>query len=1027
MIDKKRGGKTTVAHIFGIRLGIRLGNKLGNRLGIRLGILLGILISAMFVITSSQEVNAALECTNYSATFTNSIGHNCTVLESTIADSTIYYVNISNSTLSYSNLNNTDVKISNLSNTVVRNTVLENMSVFDATITDFILTSGRILHRGYFFYPIFNISKIYTELPFGVGELQNFPTLVKDGITMNLSYRSDGIGYSVKMDMTNLDSGSTTNLTLLDDGNSPDAVASDNIYTGSYSITSGNTQPDGKREITSYIKDNLGNTITALFNITLDNGLPNATIQINPIGQPGFENYDHEYTPIRMVILELNYSDTYGIDKCRYSNSNSTFLNWESCQSSKSWLLGTTNGEKNVFFQTRDNAGNIKTVNDTITLNATGAGLDTTEPARPRVLDSGRWTNNATTVQFSWYNASTLENTMLGLPIYYKYKLNDTLGNTEIDWNISIGTDTQLTLTGLSLTEGRTYKLHVIAMNSIGNESNTSSSDGITLDTTVPNSVNIETDLGSDWTNISNLFVNWSATDQNCPTCSGLVGYSFILTTQSSVNLGNISINRNNKTYTNLADGQFQFFIKAVDNASNWGTASSSTIKIDKTKPSTPQLYNTSLISSGTSVNFNWTTATDATSGIADYTLIVNQSNGTIVFNANVGNQTNYSVTITNNALYYANVRAVDLAGNAGLWSSQVSRTIDTTAPSISLKKPIGQSSSFSPFFAVTTSESSSCTYTEITGNEVAPFDATPRTYTFSYTNATYHESYINLNSSYSSFMFSITCIDSIGNWNTTNISFSASSQGPSTLTVIRDGDYSQNIITDFDIRASNSSTGIGELRRDNLLIEMDNIKITDFSLLDKGDGNYTVKLRIPSISGIVNLSMQWYDAKFSKNITVKPLFLSISYSDDSITSSNYKYVTYYKHANYTVGIGMINVTSITINASLLSLSSHNHFSESYIFLTNTKAQPHNLEKYLKDDSFRTLSNPSFGYTIERNRNILYAKLSYDNYNVTGRPSFHPGLYEFEVKNIGNAGGKTQIRIKLKDKSSQKGSVIQWG
>ena len=94
--------------------------------------------------------------------------------------------------------------------------------------------------------------------------------------------------------------------------------------------------------------------------ITHDSTPPTATISINN---------GADYTTTTEVTLILTYSDTIsGIDGCRYSNDALSWSEWETCTESKTWTLTTGDGTKMVYYEVKDNAGNVKQVTDTIVL-----------------------------------------------------------------------------------------------------------------------------------------------------------------------------------------------------------------------------------------------------------------------------------------------------------------------------------------------------------------------------------------------------------------------------------------------------------------------------------------------------------------------------------------------------------------------------------------------------------------------------------------------------------------------------------
>jgi len=895
------------------------------------------------------KVEAGLVCTNTSSTFINSSGSSCIAVNSTIFNSTIIGSTITNSSVYWSNVSDSTIKYSHI----------ENLSVFFSTVIDNILTSGRIIYRDYTYYPVYNITYIYLyKLPIGVGTFSNEPQIVRDGITVNITYQSFEIGYSIFLNMSNLDSESSGLIELNDDGTTPDIIASDGVLIGSYTINSSNTIGDGPKLINATIHDNKGNIISSSFNITLDNTEPNASISIVPLGQPGFTLVGNEYTSIRVVLLELNYSDTYDVKDCRYGNE-FNYSNWESCTGTKSWLLSNENGNRTVGYQVRDYAGNIIEKNDSIYLNKTGVGLDVTPPSIPIVVDPGEW-SNSDSLYFYWYNSTDIESTRLGFSVYYKFKINDSSGNIIIDWNKSIQTNTQITLRNLALVENNTYYFNVIAYNLNGYESNVSVSDGIRIDNTQPSSTQVDSSPdATNWTNNQNIFLNWSASDS----LSGIGSYSFFLTRNQNINIGDVYVNQNNKTYSYLASGKYYFHIKARDLAGNWGNQSSETLKIDLTTPSTPQLLNQSIASSTTNLSFNWTESRDVTSGISYYFVnITRQDNNQILFNGSVGNVTNYTIEANPNTDYFINIRSYDLASNPSLWSSQASAQIDIDPPIIRLLKPIGRIITHKPYFLVSTNEESRCTYTETTGNEILPYDGTPRTNPFDYTNSTYHESLTTLNSTYSNFSFGIICTDNIGNWNQTNISFIVNSQPPSSIQFSLKNIYYSGTISSFNMIVTNSLGAIGDMSKDTLTIKINDTTISDFSLFDNGAGNYTVKFNVPPITTNSTLIITWYDQSSSTSINIIPLFYNVHYTSQGINPIRYDYLAYAKNSLFTIGIGMTNLTNLSSSNNTINLNSANLKTDSFIFLTTPTAQPNKREKYLKQNNLLNLFNPSFGY-----------------------------------------------------------------
>ncbi len=132
---------------------------------------------------------------------------------------------------------------------------------------------------------------------------------------------------------------------------------------------------ESKKHLKATINDNLGNTLYANVDITLDYTPPTGSISIND---------GDAQTSSRSVILNMQYADENGIESCRFANEQTITSQWEACTPTKSWLLTEGLGTKTVFAEIKDAAGNILLVNDTID---EVAGGDVSPPVFEYVLD----------------------------------------------------------------------------------------------------------------------------------------------------------------------------------------------------------------------------------------------------------------------------------------------------------------------------------------------------------------------------------------------------------------------------------------------------------------------------------------------------------------------------------------------------------------------------------------------------------------------------------------------------------------
>jgi hypothetical protein len=102
---------------------------------------------------------------------------------------------------------------------------------------------------------------------------------------------------------------------------------------------------------------------------------------------------------------------------------------------------------------------------------------DKTPPTKPVVTDAGTYTNSATNLHAKW----TSSDPQSGIAKYkYHIREGSTTGPIMIDWT-AVGLATEITRSGLSLRNGKTYYIGVKAINGEGNTSDVGYSDGITV------------------------------------------------------------------------------------------------------------------------------------------------------------------------------------------------------------------------------------------------------------------------------------------------------------------------------------------------------------------------------------------------------------------------------------------------------------------------------------------------------------------------------------------------------------------
>lgn len=307
------------------------------------------------------------------------------------------------------------------------------------------------------------------------------------------------------------------------------------------------------------------------------------------------------------------------------------------------------------------------TNNYTSTGSTNGIIVDNTAPNVTNVNDGGAYTKAASSLSLSWSGADSGSGVRS-----YRYSVGTTAGATNVRAWTNVGTNTALTINGLSLTSGTTYYCNIEATDVAGNV-RIVSSDGITSDR-VPPTVTVQDD-GEVTTNGTSLHATWSGSDA----LSGIKEYQYSIGTlgapeslvpwtsrgtQTSVTVNGLS----------LVDGILYIFrVKAIDRADNTFTKGSDGILAQLSGPEVHAVIdNGSYTPDEGSLSASWIVSGG---NITEYRYAIGTSAGAtnVVPWTSVG--LNTSVTRTGLALvnghsYYFSVRAYDNSGHYGTGSS---------------------------------------------------------------------------------------------------------------------------------------------------------------------------------------------------------------------------------------------------------------------------------------------------------------------------------------------------------------------
>ena len=780
---------------------------------------------------------------------------------------------------------------------------------------------------------------------------------------------------------------------------------------------------DGERTVYMNLDTSLGILAESSDTIIYDSTPPNGSIEIWALDVPGIHDANNEITAYITVNLIIEYSDYYGIEGCRLANKDRSFTPFEPCETIKVWRLDEIEGMKTVFLQITDNAGNIAEFNDTIYFNRSGAGLDTTPPFPAVVIDDGIWTNNNTTLHASWSGAYDQESKILNIPLEYNYSIGTSPGATNITGWTYVGTDTSMTKTGLNLDEGVTYYINVMVINSAG-LTNVSSSDGITVDTMPCNIITL--------TSSTHDFGNWSIKSQsNEPEfnwngdggISGEFGYSYVLNTNPDstgidmIPEGNPNnfAGEKNVQYQDVIDGSIYFHVRCGDNAGNWGPVETKEIKIDTSKPSTPQItYRYVINDTGGNFTFNWTESIDTESNVKYQFELYNNSvfNSTYLVDIQNISYTNITIELLNDTEYYPRVMSWNEAYLNSSWSSNVSTIIDQKGPEIDIIIPhdLCPVATYSPVLRAITDEYASCNFRDINSATFSDIE---------YTKSEYHETQFNYLST-DLYNYNIKCKDIIGNDWERNWSFSV--KGDSVPVEVESigiaPRYYTGQIAELAVQLTTNHGGVSP-NEFQIIFNGTNLTSEEYAITDTGCGNYTLSMAMPKEEGSYDIKVSIIGTSgITKTIEVVGLNLSISFESGEI-GIGLDNLVYSLSGNTTFGIATESISpDINSTGGVINLISNSLEASTFIFASPESGRLKSTDKMLENREFSNKINPNFGSELIKTKYLISIKINYDSanlYSKIGNQSFTPGRYNLIINNNGldQNTGKQKIELSI--------------
>jgi large repetitive protein len=226
---------------------------------------------------------------------------------------------------------------------------------------------------------------------------------------------------------------------------------------------------------------------------------------------------------------------------------------------------------------------------------------------------------------------------------------------------INVGTSTSYPF--VDVPDGN-HIVNVIVFDLAGNQRNATVS--FMVDTTAPAAPDVQGPPA--WSNITTPEFTWTAPGNS----SGISGYSY-----SMDSLPDDVIDTTSQSViwpAALADGAHTFYIKACNQANNWGVPASYPFSLDTVQPSVGIISPTDgAIQNTSTVDMSWS-GSDALSGIDHYEVQIDSGSPIIL-----GTALSYQFVGVADGSHTLKVTAVDKAGNQN--SASVSVVVDTVAP----------------------------------------------------------------------------------------------------------------------------------------------------------------------------------------------------------------------------------------------------------------------------------------------------------------------------------------------------------
>ncbi|MFY4347620.1 Ig-like domain-containing protein [Enterobacter hormaechei] len=446
---------------------------------------------------------------------------------------------------------------------------------------------------------------------------------------------------------------------------------------------------DGDYTITATVSDKAGNPGSATHDVTLNGDVP--TIVINTFAQDDIVNAAEHGTPLIVsgtTDAPAGQTVTITLNGKTYTATVQNDGTWSYTVGSADVTALADGGSYVINAQVSNAIGNSASDNHSVT-------VDLTAPSMGISIDSLQNDTGLSASDFITNDKQVVVNGSLSAQLGNNEKAQISLdgGSTWIDLTVT-GTTWRYT-DGRTLTDG-TYPYQVRVIDNAGNVGATDSQD-VVIDLTKPAATSITVDSVSQDTGLSDSdFI----TSDNQISLKGTLGAALGSGDHAQISLDggatwtNVSVSGLSWTYVDgrtLADGDYNYQLRVIDDAGNISATTSQVVTIDTVAPDASKTIAIDSISDDTGLSSS-DFITNDTSLTLHGSLGATLADGEYAQISIDGGVSWQNVIVTGNSWYYVDgrtlgnqtydyyVRVVDAAGNVGA-SAHQQVMVDTVAP----------------------------------------------------------------------------------------------------------------------------------------------------------------------------------------------------------------------------------------------------------------------------------------------------------------------------------------------------------